>query len=88
MTAPTRSASQFWRTAGFEAFASGTFGNAGQNLFVSQRGELKLINWFDFDRDGLPELVINNDHSPFENSDSLIYYQHPVDGFRSLLPTV
>lgn len=77
-----------FRHSGFEQLSRGELGNAGQNLFVSQRGELKLINWFDFDRDGLPELVINNDHSPFENSDSLIYYQHPVDGFRSLLPTV
>ena len=73
---------------GFDQLTTGELGNAGQNLFVSKRGELKLINWFDLDRDGYPELMINNDHSPYENSDSLIYYQHPVDGFRSLLPTM
>jgi hypothetical protein len=73
---------------GFDQLSTGELGNAGQNLFVSQRGDLKLINWFDLDRDGYPELVINNDHSPYENSDSLIYYQHPVDGFRSFLPTM
>ena len=72
---------------GFDQLSEGELGNAGQNLFVSQRGDLKLINWFDLDRDGYPELVINNDHSPYENSDSLIYYQHPVDGFRSFLLT-
>lgn len=77
-----------FRHAGFDQLSTGELGNAGQNLFVSKRGELKLINWFDLDRDGYPELVINNDHSPYENSDSLIYYQHPVDGFRSLLPTI
>lgn len=77
-----------FRHEGFTALSRGELGNAGQNLFVSARGELKLINWFDLDRDGLPELVINNDHSPYENSDSVIYHQHPVDGFRSLLPTV
>lgn len=77
-----------FRHEGFAQLSRGEFGNAGQNLFVSARGELKLINWFDLDRDGYPELVINNDHSPYENSDSLIYYQHPVDGFRSLLPTI
>ncbi len=73
---------------GFEQLSKGELGNAGQNLYVSRGGELKLINWFDLDRDGYPELMINNDHSPYENSDSLIYYQHPVDGFRSFLPTL
>jgi len=82
------SGQSIFRHAGFEQLSKGELGNAGQNLWVSQRGELKLINWFDLDRDGYPELVINNDHSPYENSDSLIYFQHPVDGFRSLLPTL
>ena len=77
-----------FRHEGFAQLSRGDFGNAGQNLFVSTRGELKLINWFDLDRDGYPELVINKDHSPCENCDSLIYYQHPVDGFRSVLPAV
>ena len=81
-------AETIFRHAGFEQLSTGELGNAGQNLYVSRRGELKLINWFDFDRDGFPEFVINNDHSPFENSDSLIYFQHPVEGFRSLLPTL
>ena len=81
-------AAPVFRHEGFAAFSRGELGNAGQNLFVSARGELKLINWFDLDRDGYPELVVNNDHSPYENSDGLIYLQHPVEGFRSLLPTV
>lgn len=88
-TAPAAApaATPHFRHEGRAALARGELGNAGQNLFVSARGELKLINWFDLDRDGYPELVINNDHSPYENADSLIYSQHPVDGFRSLLPT-
>lgn len=77
-----------FRHEGFEQLSTGELGNAGQNLYVSHGGQLKLINWFDLDRDGYPELMINNDHSPYENSDSLIYYQHPVDGFRSFLPTL
>ena len=81
-------AESIFRHAGFDQLSKGELGNAGQNLVVSPRGELKLINWFDLDHDGYPELVINNDHSPYENSDSLIYYQHPVNGFRSLLPTM
>lgn len=80
-------ATPVFRHASFADLAQGEPGNAGQNLFVSARGELKLINWFDLDRDGFPDLVINNDHTPYENADSLIYFQHPVEGFRSLLPT-
>lgn len=72
--------------AGFAQLSRGELGNAGQNLFVSRRGALQLVNWFDFDRDGRSEIVVNNQHNPYENSDSLIYWQHPADGFRSLLP--
>jgi hypothetical protein len=72
--------------AGFDQLSRGELGNAGQNLFVSRNGELKLINWFDLDRDGHPEIVINNEHNPNESVDGLIYFQHPTEGFRSLLP--
>ena len=75
-----------FRHSGFAQLSRGEFGNAGQNLFVSTRGELKLINWFDLDRDGYPEIVINNEHNPNESVDGLIYFQHPTEGFRSLLP--
>ena len=75
-----------FRHAGFAQLARGELGNAGQNLFVSTHGELKLINWFDLDRDGYPEIVINNEHNPHESVDGLIYFQHPTEGFRSLLP--
>ena len=71
---------------GFAQLSRGEFGNAGQNIYVSHRGALQLVNWFDLDRDGYPEININNDHSEYENSDCMIYWQHPVDGFRSLLP--
>ena len=71
-----------FRHSGFEQFSRGELGNGGQNVFVSTRGELKLINWFDLDRDGYPEIVINNEHNPYESSDALIYYQHAVDGFQ------
>ena len=75
-----------FRHSGFAQLSQGELGNAGQNLFVSARGGLKLINWFDLDRDGYPEIIINNEHNPYESVDGLIYFQHPTDGFRSLLP--
>lgn len=86
-TAAERTADQVvFSHAGFEQLSRGELGNAGQNLFVSRRGALQLVNWFDFDRDGRSEIVVNNQHNPYENSDSLIYWQHRTDGFRSLLP--
>jgi hypothetical protein len=48
------SAEPVFGRAGFAQLSRGELGNAGQNLFVSTRGELKLINWFDLDRDGDP----------------------------------
>ncbi len=72
--------------AGYEQLSRGELGNSGQNLFVSKRGALQLINWLDFDRDGRSEIVVNNQHNPYENSDALIYWQHATDGFRPLLP--
>jgi len=75
-----------FRHAGFAQLSRGTLGNASQNLFVSARGELKLINWFDLDRDGYPEIIVNNEHNPHESVDGLIYFQHATEGFRSLLP--
>ncbi|MDA0347320.1 MAG: FG-GAP-like repeat-containing protein [Verrucomicrobia bacterium] len=71
---------------GFEQLSRGQLGNAGQNLYVSHSGSLQLIHWLDFDRDGRSEIVVNNQHNPYESSDAIIYWQDPKDGFRSLLP--
>ena len=60
MPAPNRSASQLWRTAGFEAFASGTFGNAGQNLYCSRAGVLQRVHLYDVNRDGHIDLLFCN----------------------------
>ena len=49
-----------WTTRGFEAFRRGTFGNAGQNLYVSRAGVLQRIHQFDFNRDGYVEAVFAN----------------------------
>ena len=35
---PSLSVSSPWITRGFEAFRQGTFGNGGQNLYVSEGG--------------------------------------------------
>ena len=50
--ADMREISGVWRTRGFEAFRRGTFGNAGQNLYVSRAGVLQRIHLFDLNKDG------------------------------------
>ena len=49
-----------WREEGYEAFADGTFGNGGQNLYVSRAGVLQRIWRFDLDRNGWMDLVFVN----------------------------
>ena len=49
-----------WREQGYEAFADGTFGNGGQNLYVSRAGVLQRIWRFDLNRDGWMDLVFVN----------------------------
>ena len=41
-----------WTIQGFDAFRRGTFGNAGQNLYVSKAGVLQRIYRFDVNGDG------------------------------------
>ena len=39
-----------WTTEGFEGFRAGTFGNGGQNLYVSRAGILQRIHQYDLDQ--------------------------------------
>ena len=41
-----------WTKKGFEEFRKGTFGNGGQNLYVSKKGVLQRIFNFDLNGDG------------------------------------
>ena len=62
-----------WETRGFEAFASGTFGNGGQNLFVSAAGVLQRIFQYDVNNDGWPDLLFANSQSMFERPPLHLY---------------
>ena len=41
-----------WITEGFEGFSRGSFGNGGQNLYVSKHGILQRIFQYDLNGDG------------------------------------
>ncbi len=62
-----------WITRGFEAFRRGTFGNGGQNLYVSRAGVLQRIHQFDLDRDGHVDLVFCNSQNHGEKPPVTVY---------------
>ncbi len=64
---------QSWKIEGFEAFARGSFGNSGQNLYVSRAGILQRIYQYDLTGNGYVDLVFCNSQSHFEKPDSLVY---------------
>ena len=80
-------------TCGFDAFARGTFGNAGQNLYVSRSGVLQRIFQFDVNRNGYVDLVFCNSQNHYERSPTYVYrdpltdpsdrIELPAEGARS-----
>ena len=68
-----------WVTEGFDAFRRGTFGNAGQNLYVSKSGVLQRIYQYDLDKNGYFDLVFANCQDHHESAPSYVY---SLDGKR------
>lgn len=70
---------------GFDDFSRGQLGNSGANLYVSRDGRIQVINKWDLNRDGYPDLLMSNDHDVYEAVDSLIYWGG-AKGYTSILP--
>ena len=64
---------QRWITKGFDAFRQGTFGNGGQNLYVSRKGVLQRIHQTDTNRNGYVDLVFCNSQNHEENTPVYLY---------------
>lgn len=62
-----------WTTQGFEGFRAGTFGNAGQNLYVSRSGVLQRIHQYDFNGDGHLDLVFCNSQNHWERASTSVF---------------
>ena len=62
-----------WVTRGFEAFRRGTFGNAGQNIYVSRAGVLQRIHHLDLNRDGYVDLLFCNAQVHLESPPACVY---------------
>lgn len=67
-----------WITEGFEAFRKGTFGNGGQNIYVSRKGVLQRIHQTDLTGNGYVDLVFCNSQN-HEEKVPLDVYSDPVE---------
>jgi hypothetical protein len=81
-----------WIQRGFDDFSDGTFGNAGQNLYVSRAGVLQRIHHFDINRDGYVDLLFVNSQDNNERPPAFVYSdvlgtpkltELPCDGARA-----
>lgn len=72
-----------WVTEGFEDFRKGTFGNGGQNIYVSRAGVLQRIYQYDLNHNGYFDLVFANCQNHHEAVPSYIY---KLDGTKEELP--
>ena len=61
-----------WETRGFEAFRAGSFGNGGQNLYVSRRGVLQRIFQYDLTRNGYADLLFCESQDHCESAPALV----------------
>lgn len=62
-----------WRIVGFEAFNRGTFGDGGQNIYVSRSGVLQRIFRFDLNGDGYFDIPFANCQEHHESAPSYVY---------------
>ncbi|MCC6424168.1 MAG: VCBS repeat-containing protein [Phycisphaerales bacterium] len=83
----TASQTRQWTTSGFEAFRRGTFGNGGQNLYVSRAGVLQRIHQYDLNADGYVELLFCNSQNHWETPPSYLYRWNDNQFGRVSIPT-
>lgn len=73
-----------WITEGFDSFRQGSFGNGGQNLYVSKAGVLQRIYQYDLTHNGYMDLVFANCQNHNEAAPAYVY---SLDGkLNSVLP--
>jgi hypothetical protein len=65
-------------------FIKGKFSDSGGNSYVSKDGKIQFVNLFDFNADGYPEVVTNNDHNGYDTPDAMVYHNAKPNGLRSL----
>jgi hypothetical protein len=79
--------SKIWRECGYADFADGTFGNGGQNIYVSRAGVLQRIFRFDFNCDGFIDLLFVNSQDMNERPPVHVYHNPTGKITLTQLPT-
>lgn len=74
----TIQSSNLWITKGFSGFRAGTFGNGGQNIYVSKQGILQRIHQTDVTGNGYVDLIFCNSQN-HEEKVPLDVYPDPVN---------
>ncbi|MCX6220246.1 MAG: VCBS repeat-containing protein [Bacteroidia bacterium] len=54
---------QTWVDDSYEDFAKGELDAAGQNIYISRKGEIRTIRRFDLNNDGFIDLLFNSTHN-------------------------
>ena len=70
-------AKHIWKKQGFEEFMKGSFGNGGQNIYVSKGGVLQRIHLYDVTGNGYPDLIYSNSQSMGERPKIDVYRGKP-----------
>ena len=73
-----------WKKQGFEDFMRGSFGNGGQNLYVSKKGILQRIHLYDMTGNGYPDLIFSNSQSMGERPKLDVYLGKPFGNAKKL----
>ena len=68
-----------WTENTFEDFRDGEFLDAGSNLYVSAGGRIQMINRWDLNNDGHPDLVIPAGHGHTEHERTFVYLNKAGD---------
>lgn len=89
LIAVSLSGAERWKLDTFREFAEGSLPDAGVNIYPASDGTLRLINAFDFNRDGRPDIFLPCNHAYGETVDLSIYWDQPGYGLHSVgrLPT-
>src|SRR5688500_15555859 len=66
-----------WQIDSFRAFSEGSLPDGGVNVYMAADGTLRLINAFDFNQDGLPDIFLPCNHAYGEKVDLSIYWVQP-----------
>lgn len=76
-----------WREEGFADFRDGSFGNGGQNIYVSRAGVLQRIYQFDINKNGYFDLLFCNSQGHKERAPAYLYADSLNDTIPLALPS-